>query len=225
MDLKTLCEAQGLSGREEAVRRLVMGECERRLGKGAVSLDGTGSVIAVRKAARPGLPRVMLAAHMDEVGLIVVSATDDGLLRFRTIGGVDARVLVSKRVKVGYDAPDKPAVPGVIGAMAIHQQTPEDRKAVLPIDQLYVDIGAKDKAEAEKNAPPGRRSPSTPPFRALATDACTPKRWTTARACITCSTCWTRPTRASWHSPSPARRKWAAAARPLPATGCSRTSR
>jgi endoglucanase len=164
MDLKPLCEAQGLSGREEAVRRLVMGECERRLGKGAVSLDGTGSVIAVRKAARPGLPRVMLAAHMDEVGLIVVSATDDGLLRFRTIGGVDARVLVSKRVKVGYDAPDKPAVPGVIGAMAIHQQTPEDRKAVLPVDQLYVDIGAKDKAEAEKNAPAGTPVTFDTPF-------------------------------------------------------------
>ncbi|MDD3213791.1 MAG: M42 family peptidase [Eubacteriales bacterium] len=155
MDLKTLCEAPGLSGREEIIRRLVLAECEKKLGKGAVSFDGTGSVIAVRKAKKAGKPRVMLAAHMDEVGLMIVSATDDGMLRFRAIGGVDSRVLVSKRVRVGYDTPEKLAVPGVIGAMAIHQQTPEDRKAVLPIDQLYIDIGAKDKAEAEKTAPAG----------------------------------------------------------------------
>jgi endoglucanase len=122
-------------------------------------------VIAVRKAAKPGLPRVMLTAHMDEVGLIVVSATDDGLLRFRTIGGVDARVLVSKRVKVGYDAPDKPALPGVIGAMAIHSNA-GDRKAVLP-STAVLDIGAKDKARP-KNAPPERRSPSIHPIRTSA---------------------------------------------------------
>jgi tetrahedral aminopeptidase len=155
MDLKTLCETQGLSGREEKVRRLVIAECEKRLGKDAVTLDGTGSVITVRRAANPAKPRVLLAAHMDEVGLMIVSATDDGLLRFRAVGGVDARVLVSKRVRVGYDAPDAPSLQGVIGAMAIHQQTAEDRRNVLPVDQLYIDIGARDKAEAEGKAPAG----------------------------------------------------------------------
>ena len=68
MDLKTLCELQGLSGREEPVRKAVMEICEVKLGKDAVSLDGVGGVIAVRKAKNPALPRVMLAAHMDEVG-------------------------------------------------------------------------------------------------------------------------------------------------------------
>ena len=137
------------------VLHLVYQECVKAFGKDAVSFDGLGSVLAVRPAKKPGKPRVMLAAHMDEVGLLVVSATDDGLLRFRAIGGIDARVLVSKRVRVGYDTPEKPSLQGVIGAMAIHQQTPEDRKAVLPIDQLYIDIGAKDKADAEKLAPAG----------------------------------------------------------------------
>jgi putative aminopeptidase FrvX len=164
MDLKTLCEAQGVSGREEAVRKQVRDECIKALGADAVSYDGIGSVLAVRKTAKPGLPRVMLAAHMDEVGLMIVSATEDGLLRFRAIGGVDARVLVSKRVKVGYDTPEKPAVAGVIGAMAIHQQTPEDRKAVLPVEQLYIDIGARDKAEAEKTAPSGTPVTFDTPF-------------------------------------------------------------
>ncbi len=164
MDLKTLCEEQGLSGREEKVRRLVITECEKALGKDAVTLDGTGSVIAVRKAKNPKKPRVMLAAHTDEVGLMVVSATEDGLLRFRAIGGVDARVLVSKRVRVGYDTPDSPSLQGVIGAMAIHQQTAEDRKAVLPVDQLYIDIGARDKAEAEGKAPAGTPVTFETPF-------------------------------------------------------------
>ena len=155
MDLKTLCEAQGVSGREEHIRRMVWDACAAKLGEDALALDGLGSVIATRKGSDPGKPRVMLAAHMDEVGLLVVSATEDGLLRFRALGGVDSRVLVSKRVRVGYDTPEKPALAGVIGAMAIHQQSPEDRKHVLPIEQLFIDIGAKDKAEAERMAPAG----------------------------------------------------------------------
>ena len=155
MDLKTLCETQGLPGREEKVRRIVRDACVKRFGADAVRLDGLGSVIATRKGVDPLKPRVMLAAHMDEVGLMVVSATEDGLLRFRALGGVDARVLVSKRVRVVYDTPEKASLPGVIGAMAIHQQTAEDRKAVLPIEQLYIDIGARDKAEAERLAPAG----------------------------------------------------------------------
>jgi putative aminopeptidase FrvX len=95
MDLKTLCELRGLSGREDAVRKAVYDECAETLGRDAVSFDGTGSVIAVRKAADESLPRVMLAAHMDEVGLVVISATDEGLLNFRSVGAVDPRVLLS----------------------------------------------------------------------------------------------------------------------------------
>ena len=107
------------------------------------------------------LPRVMVAAHMDEVGLMVINAADDGLLQVRNIGGVDPRVLVSKRVKVGYDVPVRDGKPaqealnGVIGAMAIHLQSAADRKNVLPIENLYVDIGAKDKEEALAKAPEG----------------------------------------------------------------------
>ncbi|HNW86058.1 MAG TPA: M42 family peptidase [Candidatus Limiplasma sp.] len=155
MDLKTLCEAQGLSGREEKIRRMALDACVKAFGQSAVTLDGLGSVIARRKGANSAKPTVMLAAHMDEVGLMVISATEEGLLRFRAIGGVDARVLVSKRVRVGYEAEGKPSLPGVIGALAIHLQTAEDRKTVLPIEQLYIDIGAKDKAEAERLAPAG----------------------------------------------------------------------
>ena len=152
MDLKTLCELQGLSGREELVRKVVVDACTEALGKDAVSFDGTGSVLAVRKAKNPALPRVMLCAHMDEVGLVAVSVTEEGLIRVRPIGGIDPRVLVSKRVKVGYG---EGAAAGVIGYPPIHLQTEEEEKAPPSMDKLTVDIGAKDKAEAEGIAPKG----------------------------------------------------------------------
>ncbi len=149
MDLKTLCEAQGASGREEPVRRMIYEACVSALGPSAETIGRLGNVLAHRAGKGPS---VLLAAHMDEVGLMAVSATEEGLLRVRALGGIDPRVLVSKRVTVGYG---KDAVPGVIGAMAIHQQTADDRKKALPITELYVDIGAKDKAEAERHAPGG----------------------------------------------------------------------
>lgn len=152
MDLKTLCELKALSGREEAVRKAVYGVCAEKLGKDAVSFDGMGSVIAVRKAKNPALPRVMLAAHMDEIGLVASSANDDGLISFRAIGAVDPRVLLSKRVLVGYG---EDAVPGVIGYTPIHLQSDDEYNAAPTIDKLAVDIGAKDKAEAEGKAPKG----------------------------------------------------------------------
>ncbi|MBR6570936.1 MAG: M20/M25/M40 family metallo-hydrolase [Clostridia bacterium] len=152
MDLKTICELPGISGREEIVRKAIYDECVAKLGKENVIIDRAGNIIAHKNGRKAGAPHVMVAAHMDEVGLMVVSATEDGLLRVAAIGGIDPRVLVSKRVKVGYGDGQ---LNGVIGAMAIHQQTTEDRKHVLPISQLYVDIGAKDKAEAEAKAPAG----------------------------------------------------------------------
>ncbi len=161
MELKTFCQLPGVSGREEPVRRAVYSACMAALGQAQVSIDKAGNVIAQKPGKDATAPHIMLCAHMDEVGLMVVSATDEGLLRVRGIGGIDPRVLVSKRVKVGYDAPaadgapEKKAIDGIIGAMAIHQQSPEDRKAVLDIDQLFVDIGAKDKDEALASAPLG----------------------------------------------------------------------
>ena len=176
MELKRLCETPGVSGREEPLRAAIRKECEDALGKENVTVDKMGNVIAHKKGTHKAAPTVMLAAHMDEVGLMAVSHTDDGLLRIRAIGGVDPRVLVSKRVKVGYPAPakdGKPAVApldGVIGAMAIHQQTAEDRKAVLPIDQLYVDVGAKDKDEAQRVAPAGTPITFSTPYQPFGDD-------------------------------------------------------
>lgn len=156
MDLKTLCLLPGISGREELIRKAVYEECVRVLGKKQVYIDKLGNIIAHQQGKAANSPSVMLAAHMDEVGLMSVSTTEDGLLRVRAIGELDSRMLVSKRVEVGYPSSEgeKP-LKGVIGAMAIHLQTARDRKNVLPIEKVYVDIGAKDKKEAEKKAPIG----------------------------------------------------------------------
>jgi putative aminopeptidase FrvX len=148
MDLKELCLIRGVSGHEQEIRKALMEACRPLCT--CVTIDRMGNVAAFKKGTNKDMPHVLLAAHMDEVGFIVTSASDEGLLRIRPVGGVDPRVVISKRVLVG----DK-AVPGVIGAMAIHLQSPDDRKKVLQYDSIYVDIGAKNKEEALSDCPQG----------------------------------------------------------------------
>ena len=150
MDLKRLTDINAPSGHEQALRRALLEELKAYPGV-TVSIDRMGNVVAVKegKGAAPR-KRVMLSAHMDEVGLIVTSATEDGFLRVAPVGGVDPRVIISKRVLVGDDA-----VPGIIGAMAIHLQSAADMERVMGYSDIYVDIGAKKREEAEAKAPKG----------------------------------------------------------------------
>ena len=143
MDLKTLTEINAPSGHEQAIRRFLLDEL-KKLGFAPV-LDRMGNVVVVKEGTGDApRKRVMVSAHMDEVGLIVTSATEDGYLRIAAAGGIDPRVLVSKRVTVGDDK-----LPGVIGAVPIHLQSAAERKHVLSMDERLVDIGAKDKDEAD----------------------------------------------------------------------------
>lgn len=146
MDLKTLCELDGVSGNEAPVRKALY-EAARKVCS-SVHIDKMGNVICHKKSGRDNAPHVALAAHMDEVGFIIVGHTEDGLLRFRSAGGIDPRVIISKWVRMGD-------VKGVIGAKAIHLQSAADRQKVLSYDGLYIDIGAKDKQEAESLCPLG----------------------------------------------------------------------
>ncbi|MGI6215011.1 MAG: M42 family metallopeptidase [Christensenellales bacterium] len=145
MDLKTLCELNGPSGSEQPVRKYIFEEAQKLCDD--VHIDRMGNVICRKKGSKQDAPHVALAAHMDEVGFIVWGHTEDGMLRIRPIGGIDPRVIVSKWVIVNGETP------GIIGAKAIHLQTKEEREKVLNFDGLYIDIGAKDKAEAEAKAP------------------------------------------------------------------------
>ena len=149
MDLKTLCTLHAPSGNERVIRRALLEEARRLCGEENVKIDRSGNVLCFKKGTESGRPHVCVSAHMDEVGFIILGATEDGLLRFRPVGSIDPRVIVSKRVLVGDDL-----LPGVIGAMAIHLQTDADRKRVLDFDGLYIDIGAKDKDEALAKCPP-----------------------------------------------------------------------
>ncbi|WP_067618547.1 M42 family metallopeptidase [Alicyclobacillus acidiphilus] len=151
MLLKRLSEALGPSGFEDEVRDIVRTELAGHVD--GVETDVLGNVIAVKNGASEG-PRVMLDAHMDEVGLMVVDiadgSTDGGLLKFRALGGIDPRVLVSKPVFIGKDR-----IPGVIGAKPIHLQSAEERSKPIPMDKLYIDIGAKDAEDARRVVKPG----------------------------------------------------------------------
>lgn len=153
MLLREITALRGPSGWEDEARSAIRREAGEILSGRAgsrVYADTMGNLYAYRKGADSEKPHVMLAAHMDEVGFIIRFATDEGLLKFDCVGGVDARCCVSKRVIVGEQA-----VPGVIGIKAIHLMSAEDRKKAPDYDSLFIDIGAKDKEEAERLCPPG----------------------------------------------------------------------
>jgi len=159
MDLRDLTALSGVSGNEQAVRRALLTALKPLCDN--VSIDRMGNVVAYKKGKQSKKhPKVLLAAHMDEVGFIVTSVTKDGLLKFRCVGGIDPRVIISKRVLVG-----EKNVPGVIGATAIHLQTAEDRARVLGYDALYIDIGAKTQEEAEADCPMGSYITFDTPYR------------------------------------------------------------
>jgi len=142
MLLKKLTEANGVSGNEDEVRRIIIEEITPFVDN--IKVDVIGNIIASKNHHLSG-PKLMLAAHMDEVGFMVVSIESNGLLKFRAVGGIDSRILVSKHVVIGENK-----INGVIGAKAIHLQKRNERTIPLTIEQLYIDIGAKTKEEAEK---------------------------------------------------------------------------
>ncbi len=141
MLLKRLTEAYGVSGDEGDIRHILKEELSSSAEE--VYTDALGNLFFRKGKGRSA--KVMLAAHMDEVGLIVVGFEKSGLLRAHKVGSIDDRVLVSKPVVVG-----KNKVPGVIGAKAVHLQKPSERKKAIDIDNLYIDLGVRSQDEAEK---------------------------------------------------------------------------
>lgn len=142
MLLKKLTQACGMPGNEGEIRDILIEEIRDYVDE--IKTDRLGNLIAIKKG-KEGFAKVMLAAHMDEVGLMVKSIDERGFIKFVVAGGMDERILVSKQVLVG-----KNKIPGVIGAKAIHLQEPEERNTPLKSKQLYIDIGVNSKEEAEK---------------------------------------------------------------------------
>ena len=141
--LKRLCSLPGVASWEDRVRDCVM----EVAGQYATELrvDAMGNVIAFKEGAKATGSKLLLTAHMDEVGLMVRSITDEGYLKFDTVGHIDRRVLLGKRVLVGPRL-----LPAVVGLKAYHLVSRDEEKNVPKLDEYYLDIGARSKEEAQK---------------------------------------------------------------------------
>lgn len=146
--LKQLCTLNGVSGAEDEVRDFI--RTQATPWADSIRTDALGNLIVFKKGKRSTGQRVLLTAHMDEVGVIVTGITEEGFLRFDFVGGVDRRVALGKPVVLGDNR-----VPGIIGLKAIHLVSREEEKKVPKTDKLYIDIGAKDKEAARALVPLG----------------------------------------------------------------------
>lgn len=138
MLVKELVSLGAPSGFEDTVRNFI----KEKAVADEVYIDSIGNLICHKKGNGK---KVMVSAHMDEVGLIITEITDKGFLKFDTLGGIETAVLCSKKVLIGDNK-----VPGIISAKAIHLQKGDEVTSPLKIKDLCIDIGAKDKEAAKK---------------------------------------------------------------------------
>ncbi len=141
--LKKLLGTPGPSGYEGAAA----GVWREEAGEFAEEVRGDRMGNSFATLGAGGSPKVMLAGHIDEIGLMITHIDDAGLLRFTGVGGWDSQVLVGQRVRVQTRSGE---VMGVIGKKAIHVMEPDERKKVSEIKSLWIDVGAKDEEEAKR---------------------------------------------------------------------------
>ena len=139
--LKELTEATGLPGYEGEIRDIV---AERLSGLAETETDNLGNIICMKQGLAES-PRIMLPGHMDEIGFLVSGVTDDGYLRFTSVGGWWDQVLLAQRVRVKSRRGD---YLGVVGSKPPHVLEEEDRKKPVQRKDMFIDVGAKDKKEA-----------------------------------------------------------------------------
>jgi endoglucanase len=137
--LEKLCNAMSVSGDEGEVRRIVLEEVKPYADE--VKVDALGSVLVRKKGTGKKPLRVLLDAHMDEVGFMIVNDEGEGFFQFETVGGIDARNLVGKQVIVG-----KEHFVGVIGAKPIHLTTASERESATEVESMRIDLGPEGKA-------------------------------------------------------------------------------
>ena len=140
--LERLCNACAVSGDEGSVRKIVRTELVSHAD--SITVDAMGNVLASRVGKAQNRLKVMVAAHMDEVGFMLTYDDGEGIFRFDTVGGVDPRQLAGKPVLIGVEK-----TPGVIGAQPIHLTTSRERKNTIPIKELRIDVGPENKNKAK----------------------------------------------------------------------------
>ena len=141
-ELKTLCRLSGVSSREDQVRDYIRTQAQPWADE--IRIDALGNLIVTKRGAKSAPGHLMLAAHMDEVGLMVDRIHEDGTLGFQFVGGVNRQVVIGKKIYLGENR-----VPAVVGMKPIHLTTAKERKEVPKTDKLYLDIGCTSKEEAE----------------------------------------------------------------------------
>ena len=142
--VKELSTTPGISGFETNIENIIRRELKGSVDK--IETDDMGNVICTKKGKKSA-PTVMLASHMDEIGLMVKFIDDDGFIRFATIGGINDQMLMNQTVTIHSDDGEHL---GVIGSKPPHVTKPSERNKVVKYDDMFIDIGAKDKKEALK---------------------------------------------------------------------------
>jgi putative aminopeptidase FrvX len=162
---RTLTELPGAPGNEHAVRKFMRQELTKYSDE--IIQDGLGGIFGVRKG-QENSPKVMVAGHMDEVGFMVTSITDNGMIRFQTLGGWWSQVLLAQRVQV---ITDNGPVIGVIGSIPPHLLEESQRSKPMDIKNMLIDIGADDKEDARKiGIKPGQQIVPICPFTPMANE-------------------------------------------------------
>lgn len=139
--IKKLCLLDGPSGREHSVSEFIENELK---GYADVKKDNMGNLIVFKKGKKPSKSKLMCDAHTDEVGMIITAITEDGFLKFSTLGGIETSALLCKRVLISGK------VNGVIGIKPVHLCEKSEKTTLPDKDSLYIDIGAENKEAAEK---------------------------------------------------------------------------
>ncbi len=156
--LEKLCLATAVSGEEDAVRDIILEEIKPYAER--VEVTPLGNVIAWRKGRNRAEKKLMLCAHMDEVGFVINNITGEGFLKFSTVGSVRPEVLTGRSVLVNGK------IPGVICAKPVHLMDGGEREKAVPVEQLAIDIGASTKEEAEQVVTIGDNACFVPFFEA-----------------------------------------------------------
>lgn len=139
--LKEVCEIAGAPGYEQRVREYIINEVSPLVDE--IKINNMGNVYAIKKGKEP--KKVMIGAHMDEIGFIVTHIDDNGFVRFHTLGGFDPKTLTAQRVIIH----GKEDIIGVMGAKPIHVMSPEERTKNPKTTDYFIDLGLS-KEEVEK---------------------------------------------------------------------------
>lgn len=146
--LRELCTAGGISGDEGDVREIILRHITPLSNE--ITTDNSGNIIAFKKGMNRPEKKLMLSAHMDEVGFIVTNIQSDGLLKFACVGGINDSAVFARQVFVG-----KNKIPGAVCCKPVHLLKSDEKGKNPPVSALSIDIGAKDKDEAMKYVRPG----------------------------------------------------------------------